>query len=209
MQRAAPAVLSWLRQPSIVRAHRVRLGDLFASWAAHAARPARFLGRAGPSCRRAANWTHDGITGLGSAADMITDLLVMHEFWSEGRDGCFVASLVVLLLAQLSFACVFVKEFGRQLSSKKQALALAAILPIAQLVPIMLYAASQSEAWPWVDRVIEAVGLCNPETATQLDATPRVASWEAMQKKLRAHHGFLVEALVEAVPQCAIQTVAA
>ena len=63
-----------------------------------------------PSLSRSATLTHDGLTAAASLADMVTDLLVLREFYEKGLTGFFASSLCVLVLAQLSFAFLFTVE---------------------------------------------------------------------------------------------------
>ena len=59
---------------------------------------------------RSATLTHDAVTAAASLADMVTDLLVLREFYANGLHGFFSASLCILILAQLSFAFLFTVE---------------------------------------------------------------------------------------------------
>ena len=42
-----------------------------------------------PSLSRSATLTHDGLTAAASLADMVTDLLVLREFYEKGLTGFF------------------------------------------------------------------------------------------------------------------------
>ena len=75
-------------------------------------------------------------------------------------------------------------------------------LPFSQLVPV--FTLLESLHLPAVSKLLRRVGL-RPTVEDATATSDGDSLWALMQRKSQAHAGFLVEALVEAIPQCALQ----
>eukprot|EP00854_Cymbomonas_tetramitiformis_P005503 gene5503-6666_t len=139
-----------------------------------------------------------------SLADIVCDILVAIEFYNNGHRTFFFLSIVIFTLAQLSYSFLFVATYGRKLSNLFKALLFALVLPWSQLVP--LFAWVESLHFAVVDTVVTAAGLTPTEDA--YCGSKADSLWVILRRKHQRHAGFLVEALVEAIPQCVLQTVA-
>ena len=153
----------------------------------------------------------DALTAAASMADMVTDVLVLGQFFQAGMTPFFVASLCVLVLAQASFTLLFVAErtdcrvgMTEWQKAKRRALVFVCVFPFAQFVPILSYATATFDM-PRLQRVLEALHV-GKRAGRNSSASTR---WEEVKNKIHAHRGFLLEAFAEAIPQCAIQLIAA
>ena len=115
-------------------------------------------------------------------------------------------SLAIFGLAQCAYSFLFVASYGLHLSNRGKCLAFCAALPFSQLVPT--FTLVESMHTEGVSRLLSAVGLRESAfVASEASSTHAQADsmWIMLQRKYHAHAGFLLEALVEAIPQCALQ----
>jgi len=155
------------------------------------------------------NGVLEALTVIASAADMVTDLLVLVQFYLDGQDTFFIISLCVILLAQVTFALTFTVERaevrGDTWRAHRRRLAIfVGVFPVAQLVPILAYLTSTFEL-PRLQRLLKRLGVGGESEPR----APGTTSWEKVKNKVHAHRGFLLEAFAEAIPQCALQLIAA
>lgn len=156
---------------------------------------------------RQAELAFDVTTASVSLADIITDVLVALEFYEGGHYGFCAVSLAIFLAAQLSYAFMFTATFAPSASPPRQILVFTLTLPFAQLVPI--FAWIESLHFPAIVRAMGKLGLVSSQGAASraVDSDSDDQLWSAIQSKYSAHAGFLLEAVVEAVPQGLLQTV--
>ncbi len=161
-----------------------------------------------PLCsHQRAELAFDVLTAAVSFADIVTDVFVTREFHLEEHHGFFVCSLALLLVAQCSYAFMFAGTFAPSHSAIGQFCVFTLALPFGQLVPIFTWVESLRNAA--VTGFVRRLGLkpsCDAETDSQ-SAADADELWSAIQSKYRSHAGFLLEAIVEAVPQGLLQTV--
>ncbi|KAL1508500.1 hypothetical protein AB1Y20_004601 [Prymnesium parvum] len=151
---------------------------------------------------RLAELTFDLLTAAISLADIAADVAVALEFAHAGRTAFLAASLAIFAIAQASYAFMFVLTFAAHLSNLQQSVVFAAALPFSQLVPVFTLLEAQTTLFAGG---LRRVGL----RPTQLRHAGNADSlWTLLNRKLHAHAGFLLEALVEAIPQCALQIAA-
>jgi hypothetical protein len=154
--------------------------------------------------RRTASLAHDALTAAASLADMVTDVLVLREFYANGLTGFFAASTTILALAQCSFAFLFTAEYTHGRTPLMKVLVFLCVLPFAQLVPIVTYVTATFSVRRW-DRCLKRYGLEREQISRPINPT----RYELVEAKVFAHRGFILEAFSEAIPQCALQVVAA
>ena len=155
------------------------------------------------------NGIFDALTVVASAADQITDLLVLYQFYVDGLDTYFIVSLGIILLAQLTFAFTFTIERAEVRGDtwrahRRRIVIFVCVFPLAHLVPILAYLTSTFEL-PRLQRLLKRFGVGGESEPRP----PGTTSWEKVKNKVHAHRGFLLEAFAEAIPQCAVQLVAA
>lgn len=168
-------------------------------------------GRPRPAVRRKRGWRAfsvlvDAVTVSLSVADIITDMLVLAQFRRQGHDWFFWVSFGIFALAQISYAFLFAGLLATGRTPGARARIFVAVLPFAQLVPV--FAWLEALHFAPIDRVVVRLGL-TPTAAKDLaiESDDGGSLWGFLQSKYRSHAGFIVEALVEAVPQAALQTV--
>ena len=147
----------------------------------------------------------DTITAAISLADIAADVAVAVEFAHAGRMGFFAVSCAIFAAAQSCYAFLFVLTFGAHLSNKHKSVVFFIALPFSQLVPIFTLLEAQTSLFAGC---LTRIGL--RPTNNMLDAAPNGSDslWTLLHRKFHSHAGFLVEALVEAIPQCALQIAA-
>ena len=150
---------------------------------------------------------HDAFTALASVSDVIFDVLVVREFYQDGRTGFFLAGLAIFVLAQASYAFLFTATYASHARPAQRALCFVLAFPLAQLIPLFCYL--ETLELPWVQRFLTSFGLRCSASADPGHTDGSDSLWRTFRSKFIAHSGFLVEALVEAVPQCLLQTAAA
>merc|ERR1712159_68842 len=149
----------------------------------------------------------DIITVFFAVVDIAMDVWICRSYYYAGRTRFFNVSLALLCIAQISFASLFTIQYKRVQrvdSFWTQAITFICVLPVAQLVPLFIYAES-FESEP-MERFMRWLSL-------QRSDPPRIQPGEDLtlfkiRCKLMSHLGFLVEACVEAVPQSVLQLVA-
>ena len=146
---------------------------------------------------------------LGTAAlsisDIVADIAVAFEFYYAGRFAFFLASVCIFIIAQASYAFLFAATYGGHLSNCRKVIVFIFALPLAQLVPI--FTLIESFHLESISDTLRSAGL-RPTSTTEAPPSDSDSLWQLLQRKYHAHAGFLVEALVEAIPQCALQIAA-
>lgn len=162
---------------------------------------------------------NDIIVVIFSLVDIILDLLVCQQFYITGRMTFFYISIVIFLIAQLSYSFLFVATWGKTLSPGYKILTFLLILPFGQFVPFFTWI--ESFHFNKLDEFIKWIGLIptseseetinnqhhNTTTTTTTDGNNDML-WDYIQHKYQSHAGFVAEALAEAIPQCILQTIA-
>jgi len=139
-----------------------------------------------------------------SSADIILDVLVTIEFYELEHYECFWVSLSIFILAQFSYAFLFACTWARNHGAWGQIGVFFAILPFGQFVPFFTFA--ESFHFESMDKFIQSWGLTPTEKLILEDGQDSL--WLYLQNKYQAWSGFLIEAFVEAIPQCLLQTIA-
>lgn len=156
--------------------------------------------------RRGSTWdallyAHDALTIAFSVSDIVLDILVTIKFAQDGHVGFFIASCCIFAVAQASYALIFTSSFASHLSDGKRLLVFLAALPLAQLIPLFSWV--ESLHWPSLALAMRAIGL---QPSAQVCPASGDSLWLVFRAKFAAHSGFLAEAVLEAVPQCVLQT---
>lgn len=151
---------------------------------------------------------HDIVTAGASVADVVFDILVAREFYQDGRFGFFYASVCIFLVAQAAYSFLFAAAYAGHRSPGQRLFVFAVSFPLAQAIP--LFAWLESLEVPCLLRAMRRFGL-RPSIDGQIKAASSESDslWLAFRAKYAAHSGFLAEAVVEAMPQCALQAAAA
>mmetsp|Transcript_58123 Transcript_58123/g.96366 ORF Transcript_58123/g.96366 Transcript_58123/m.96366 type:complete len:642 (-) Transcript_58123:108-2033(-) len=161
------------------------------------------------------NIVYDVFTAIISLLDVITDLLVMYEFYVQGRMAFFYASLVILIVAQFAYCIAFWFKFEQYFDSFGHAAAsFCCLLPFAPFLSFAFYFTADNSSCLY-QFLVEFYShcRCRPSINTRSNASRSgdaelEAFREWMKEKLSKHLGFIIEAMVEAFPQSILQLIA-
>eukprot|EP01083_Nonionella_stella_P175608 612025_1 len=143
------------------------------------------------------NFSYDILTVLVSIADVTTDIIVLIDFYEKERMTFFIISLIILCLAQCSYAWAFSIRFDTvdEIGFCLACCLFCGILPFGSFVAFCIYMADED--------CLDIEGdLFTP--GTHEDSS--LSKW--IKRKLNKHFGFILEALIEAFPQSLIQITA-
>lgn len=159
---------------------------------------------------------------LSSILDIGLDVAVCMDFLKKKQYEAFYASILVFMIAQTAYAFLFVAAFGKNLRTPtKKIKAFIVALPFAQFVPLFNWL--ESFHFKLIDDSLNYFHLEPSETTYVEGREPRLplgrekddvdntddnALWSFAHRKFKANMGFLIEAIVEAIPQAMIQTCA-
>ena len=150
---------------------------------------------------------YDFITVLISIADVTTDIIVLLSFYYKDRSEFFILSLVILCIAQCTFAGAFMWRFDtlpnvahRTDSAVLAILFFFVLLPFGPIIPIIIFLADEYE---WFEDLFHKVTGFQSENNFSNYGKSEAAKW--MIEKLNKHIGFMIEAGVEAFPQSLLQ----
>ena len=157
--------------------------------------------------------SYDLLTILISIADVTTDVWVIVKFYSDKRQTFFVIALIVMILAQLSYAVAFVVRFKPQwrysrTNTKQRTIAMfCMILPLTPVMSFIFY-------WCEINpdncflKFLNKIFDIDDELYMSADDgnEAKILTWIKM--KARKHMGFILEAMIEALPQSIIQLIA-
>lgn len=137
-----------------------------------------------------------------SFVDLISDVFVSIQFYQEGEYVYFWVSMCIFFIAQ----CAYVTQFETQFSGLfdgmcKRAIRCVLVFPFAQLVPVVVWLAAAEKEW--FLRLLKRFGLNAHQPALSNNAADPLQQY--FSKKWREHWGFIIEAVVEAVPQSLLQ----
>eukprot|EP01083_Nonionella_stella_P156659 507573_1 len=156
------------------------------------------------------NITYDLLTIIISIADVATDVIVLIDFYNKERMTFFTISLIILILAQCSYAMACAVRFDTidNWKAHNSCLAFCCLLPFGTLVAFMMYFASDDTGCDWFSNFIEYdLGLtCNSSAFAVRQRDSNMVKW--IKKKLDKHLGFILEAAIEAFPQSLLQIIA-
>lgn len=156
-----------------------------------------------------ASLTLDFITACISVLDVVTDVLVMIQFYNTGRLTFFIASLTILAVAHLSYILSFWARHHYRNSPLRAIFLFFLLIPCAPLLPCLFYIVADEKRYQYLIAnvcCLSALIFNNPYTTyVDADKSP-FQQW--MQMKLYKHIGFIIESLFEAFPQSILQLIA-
>jgi len=152
----------------------------------------------------------DSVIVLFSLFDIVCDVLIAHEYYKDGRMELFTASCIIFCTAQVSYSLLFTMLWGSKWSVRRRVLLFFLIIPVAQLVPFFFW--FESLHFEWMDKMIRHANLKLSRKPPKMKFNKKQkdgkdALWLYLESKFNMHCGFLVEGLVEAVPQAILQTI--
>ena len=168
----------------------------------------------------------DSLTILISFADVVTDVLVLYEWYVNGQNASFITSLIILILANLSYSIMFWIKLGIYCNDSpcnhftpKGIIALllfTIIFPF--LLPYIIYFYESPHFFNDTTEYLQRVmNLSDSSKTLPQELLTAIKSMDEnfydlkvkhiLNKKLNSHIGFLLETLVESFPQSIIQMI--
>jgi hypothetical protein len=156
-----------------------------------------------------------------SVFDVVSDMVVAYEFYSSGFPWWSYAVLASIVISNIVYTLFGIEEFFRRSQVSRWALFLL-LFPVAQFVPLMhwfcakrkeresgpAHRASRRVSHETPDEVAMST-VCKEEyvaCAAEIHQGSRIR--QKISRDLSTHWLFLVETIVESVPQCVLQLLA-
>ena len=155
----------------------------------------------------ALNYSYDVLTILISIADVTTDIWVIYNYKIQNRNTFFIISLIIMILAQLSYSVAFAVRFlsdAWESMCKKLTIYFLLVLPLSPIMSFIFFILSFEGNW--ITRLFKWFGFEDDFDGSAYENQPPIIVW--IEKKMRKHMGFIMEALIEALPQSIIQLIA-
>ena len=163
--------------------------------------------------------SYDIITILISIADVTTDIWVIYNFKKSKRETFFVIALIVMIVAQLAYAIAFMYRFWVTSGNiqtpnyldwnarvKKRILLFCLIIPLTPIISFIFYFCTEYPQNFFLKFLKKHFNVRDDFVSDINPNQAKIIVW--VQEKLNKHIGFILEALVEALPQSIIQLIA-
>jgi len=149
---------------------------------------------------------YDFSAAVVSIVDVTTDVLVTKEFYEQDKMFFFIFSVVIMVIAHMAFAFLFLILYStKEWSMKQRGLLWICMIPLSQFVPMFIWI--HSFDFEWFKAMLEALELNSEKPgldAIKPDDDPLMI-W--IKQKFASHGGFIMEACVEAFPQSILQMI--
>eukprot|EP01084_Bolivina_argentea_P259958 438851_1 len=160
--------------------------------------------------------TYDIFTATISVLDVITDIVIMAEFYIYGRMPFFYSSLAIIIIAQLAYCIAFWWKYADIYSFCNSLCIFMVTLPFAPVLSFVFYFTADplsrlsvflENTFRKYDLEINSGYVINTNKNSERDK--KLAAFrEWTQSKLYKHLGFIIEALIESFPQAILQLIA-
>ena len=146
-----------------------------------------------------AEYGYDLVAATISLLDLITDLIVLTQFWADGQYGFFYTSLTILCFAQFCYSFVFTALYSNESTFLVNILMILLFVPLGPFMGFIMYFTHDDTTW--LSQIIENNCCFNMSFDSSIDESndPKLKQW--MKKKLRKHFGFIIEACIESFPE--------
>ena len=153
-------------------------------------------------CNKKFDLVYDIIAAIISLFDIITDLWILIQWYYQDRIIFFGISLSILILANFAYLLVFNIRYGDSYKFNPFTLCLCTCisLPIAPLLSFTFYVLHE-----W-DNIPSCCSFLHIYKYQHRIDQSRSRQW--METKISRHIGFVMEAIMEAFPQCILQMIA-
>ena len=157
-------------------------------------------------CNNFGNILYDTLIIFISFADLGTDLCVLYQYYINGRGTFFIIGLIFIIIAQLAYCYVFIEEYTNFYWRKSQILCLfLGILPFSWILSVVMYMGEKS-AWFRNAILTDKFGFTTPTAFKKYESKTDAYNWA--REKLFRHIGFILESVLEALPQAILQIIA-
>ena len=141
---------------------------------------------------------YDVLTQVISVLDVTTDIWVCITFHLDGRESFFTISLMILLLAMISYAGAFAKYFSRSYDDCSDRIALFFLsLPFAPILPFAFHYPDKAE--DFFDRIFCFCGISVRSTINDQSSAGASKFKQFFEEKIQKHLGFILESLIEGI----------
>uniref|UniRef100_A0A7S3K1F7 Uncharacterized protein n=1 Tax=Aureoumbra lagunensis TaxID=44058 RepID=A0A7S3K1F7_9STRA len=146
-----------------------------------------------------------------SILDIVTDVLVCKQFYENDYRIYFILSMTIFCAASAAYAFLFVATYvAENRGVLTRMVVFLAALPFSQLLPIFHWL--ESFHIETIDKMLWKTKILVPTVALAASSgCSKVEDqlWTMLQSAYTRHAGFMAEAIMEALPQAALQTYAA
>eukprot|EP01083_Nonionella_stella_P136716 416171_1 len=173
-------------------------------------------------------YVYDIFTAIVSLLDVITDIIVLVEFYIMGRMAFFYASLTILIIAQLAYCIAFWYKFRKAFATYcLGSIGFCCLLPFAPILSFAFFFTDNRDTrlYQLLEGLFTSLSCdmtlfdcCQSSENTNTSSTQhnrnvkRSPEMEELRQwvknKLVKHIGFIIEALIEAFPQSILQLIA-
>jgi len=148
-----------------------------------------------------------------SVVDIVLDVIVTLEFYqlyssfpkSHQYAYFFYSSLFIMLFAQVAYAFLFCVQYSSSPSPARVFFLFLVVFPFAQFVPFFMFLESSQVEFIKV-HFVTRFNLKPSSDNLNLNASNSLFHKNVLSR-CKTHFGFIIEAFVEAIPQCILQTI--
>eukprot|EP01083_Nonionella_stella_P173863 601023_1 len=148
-------------------------------------------------------WLYDVLAQSISILDVTTDIIVCVAFYQKERFIFFGISLAILILALIAYDVAFMAKYSNEYHLAPQIGLFLSLLPISPFIPFIFYYVSDNDS--------QLASFMSNHWCFDISfyrhSTTRGASKfkQFAESKVVKHLGFIIESLVEALPQAILQ----
>ena len=85
---------------------------------------------------------YDSINIIITILDLVTDILVIYDFWCKNRFVFFILAVSCVVIAHVCYTLVFVLKYSSSYDTSNEVIAFICLLPFSPLMPYILYFSS-------------------------------------------------------------------
>lgn len=169
-------------------------------------------GRLKSSLLWTANLLYDLFCAAVNVSDVASDIVICVQFYLQDQLVFFWLCIAIFAIAQICYSVLFTALYGtkyRDTHAKKvraACLCFLCILPFGQVVPLIVWIGAFK--FKWFDKICECLGLEVRDDVKNEAAHSEDPLKNYIMMKVVTHGGFMIESIVESVPQSILQMVA-
>ena len=149
------------------------------------------------------DYVYDAIAATISLADLATDIMVIYGYWINSRMVFFTISIIIVILAQVTYAFWFAARYAEHLEICSRILTFFFVLPFAPFISFVFMGTLEDDSM--CSKALKGIGLEVASWGLEQDCS-ELKMW--MKKKFAKHFIFIQEAVIEAFPQSILQLIA-
>ena len=152
-------------------------------------------------CTYIGNKSYDLLNIIITAADIVSDTLVIYNFYQNKQMAFFWVGVAIIILAQICSAIAFWLRYVEKKKSKTSYIFLWLILAFifSPLLGFVVFLTSSRNSWLSRVCINHIPGLVPPFSHTGEENTKLIKTW--VDAKTDKHFGFIMECIFESFPQ--------